>query len=210
MRIVEKFVKFVLVAVVVGAIAIMALPYVTEYLGLEIKSYKKGVIVEQDNFYTNDWFKLCYTCPKGYYIQSYKEAFKDVQAEQGENPFLSMDSTGGATEAVVRNNKNESNLNISVAYGSMDLSSEQGKQEVIKEYEGRFKQIEGCTFKVDKIVTEELTGVEYDVIKCTFKVAGKTYKMEQLVRTESGYTIGITFVGNEKQIKEMKKGFEQI
>ncbi len=167
--------------------------------------YEPGKIIDEENVYVNDFFKIRFECPEGYRMNRVMTTDEDLKDLYGDNYRGTVNSI--YQELKVEADGSLSSMNINVGKGEVDILSKSGLNRMDEIVYSSFGQVGGVDIDRGEPYTDYLGEEEYKAVDYNFTVGEKLMKITIFTRTEKGYTIMLCFSDINESVNDLFEGF---
>lgn len=171
---------------------------------MTIVEYVPGEIVDEENAYVNDFFKVRFECPEGY-IMSRTEITDGELKEMFGNKYVG-DSSRVYQELNVKSSSSLSNMTVVVQRGTLDLSGRMVQSILNNFVQSTIGNIGGVTCELGEPYEDYLGGQTFQAIDVDIDVQGYPMRMTILAKSEKGYTMLMGFCEVNESINDLFEG----
>ncbi len=192
------------IAAVMALVMLVALiGIITVYQFVKAVPYEQGHIVEQENMYENDFFKIRFKCPEGY--QMTLSGFSKDEV----NHLLESDWNEVRTyqEFTAVSNSQENSMSIIVLRGELNLDDPSGRKQIKKILREMSNSVSGEKYTWGDPYEDLLSSETYRVIDVDVYTAEKWGRVNLYTRKVKGYSVCIIFRGMNDYFGELFEGF---
>ena len=202
----QKFIAIALAAVIILGVALFSYQKIQE----KINSYEEGQILDEQNAYVNDYFKIRFQCPDGYKmsrLQISAMEMKEAAGKQYENAEKYFDSGQYYPELEVKDSDSFSGMNISVGKGRLSLYNAAFRRKMENYLQSIFSSLGNVSIQVGEPYEDKLANQTYQVLDVNVVASGYPMRATLFVRSKGLYTVMIVVAKVNESTNEIIDGF---
>ncbi|MCR5704653.1 MAG: hypothetical protein K6G85_08525 [Eubacterium sp.] len=204
-----EFGKIMLIVVVVAALVGMGL-FTWQRIQAGIKPYEEGQILDEQNAYVNDYFKIRFQCPDGYKMNRLQISTMDIETAAGnqyEDVERYLDSGQYYPELEVKDTDSFSGMNISVGKGRLSLYNAAFRRKMENYLQRIFSSLGNVSVQVGEPYEDKLANQTYQVLDVNVVASGYPMRATLFVRSKGLYTVMIVVAKVNESTNEIIDGF---